>query len=250
MANVPSTTENRIDLLFAQFPILRQVDAPTLGMLGQAERIKAPSDTFLFGVGDRCSSFLLLLEGKIRVYISSDEGREMSLYRIEPGQTCLLTTSCLMGSSPYPAIGRTETDVHGLAIESDTFYKLLASSAEFRNLVFQDFGGRLSVIIQLTHEVAFNKLDIRLADFLATTDLAKITHHQIAMELGTVREIVSRLLKQFQEEGVVKLHRNRIEITDHVKLAKKKHTDVFSTVSSQKKSSCVTQAGCFLLAAV
>lgn len=218
MANVPRSPDNSIDQLLARFPVLQQVDQPALEMLGRASRVKAPANTFLFGVGDRCSSFLLLLEGTIRVYLSSEEGREMSLYRIEPGQTCLLTTSCMMGSSPYPAIGRTETEVRGLAIDNDVFYSLLASSAEFRNLVFQDFGDRLSVIIQLTHEVAFNKLDLRLADFLATRDLSKITHQQIAMELGTVREIISRLLKQFQGEGVVKLHRNRIEITDHAKL--------------------------------
>lgn len=221
MADLSSKTEDSLGQLLARFPVLEHVDAPTLRTLGQANRIKAPANTFLFGVGERCSSFLLLLEGRIRVYISSDEGREMSLYRIEPGQTCLLTTSCLMGGSPYPAIGRTETDVQGLAIENDKFNTLLASSAEFRRLVFQDFGDRLSLIIQLAHEVAFNKLDLRLADFLSKKDLSKITHHQIAMELGTVREIVSRLLKQFQDEGMVKLHRNRIEITDQLKLTKR-----------------------------
>ncbi len=220
MANF-SGKSTLLDQMFAQFPGLREVDLATRELLERGNPISAPSGTFLFGVGDRCNSFLLLLKGKVRVYVSSDEGREMSLYRIEPGQTCLLTTSCLMGSSPYPAIGRAETEVSGIAIGNDIFNALLASSAEFRKLVFQDFGDRLSLIIQLTHEVAFNKLDLRLADFLATRDLSKITHQQIAMELGTVREIVSRLLKLFQDEGLVKLHRNRIEIVDHLKLAKK-----------------------------
>jgi len=98
------------------------------------------------------------------------------------------------------------------------FDELLTSSSEFRELVFKDFGQRLSIIIQLTQEVAFNKLDLRLAQFLLSQDLTKITHQQIALELGTVREIISRLLKQFQDDELVKLHRNRIQILDSVAL--------------------------------
>lgn len=98
------------------------------------------------------------------------------------------------------------------------FDELLTGSAEFRELVFKDFSQRLSIIIQLTQEVAFNKLDLRLAQFLLNHDLSKITHQQIALELGTVREIISRLLKQFQDEGLVKLHRNRIQLLDSVAL--------------------------------
>ena len=199
------------------FPSLSTMDPTSQAILEKGRSIKAPAGTFLFGVGDLCNSFLLLLDGTVRVYVGSDEGREMSLYRIEPGKTCLLTTSCLMGETTYPAIGRAETDIFGFAIDNQAFDELLKVS-EFRELVFKDFGNRLSIIIQLMQEVAFNKLDLRLAQFLLAKDLSKITHQQIAFELGTVREIISRLLKQFQEEGLVKLHRNRIELLDLVRL--------------------------------
>ena len=200
------------------FPSLRNMNPASQAILSQGRMMKAPAGTFLFGVGDLCNSFLLLLDGTVRVYIGSDEGREMSLYRIEPGRTCLLTTSCLMGQTSYPAIGRAETEILGFVISNPLFDQLLTGSPEFRELVFKDFGHRLSIIIQLTQEVAFNKLDLRLAQFLLAKDLSKITHQQIALELGTVREIVSRLLKQFQEDGLVKLHRNRIELLDWSRL--------------------------------
>jgi len=200
------------------FPSLAAMDPASQSILGQGRMMNARAGTFLFGVGDLCNNFLLLLDGTVRVYIGSDEGREMSLYRIDPGNTCLLTTSCLMGQNTYPAIGRAESDISGFVIDNASFDKLLTGSREFSQLVFKDFGSRLSIIIQLTQEVAFNKLDLRLAQFLLAEDLSKITHQQIALELGTVREIISRLLKQFQDEGLVKLHRNRIELLEPTRL--------------------------------
>ena len=203
------------------FPSLGSMAPSSQAVLSKGRIMKAPAGTFLFGVGDLCNSFLLLLDGTVRVYIGSDEGREMSLYRVETGKTCLLTTSCLMGQATYPAIGRAETDIFGFVIDNALFDELLISSPEFRVLVFKDFGQRLSIIIRLMQEVAFNKLDLRLTQFLLVKDLSKITHQQIALELGTVREIISRLLKQFQEEGLVKLHRNRIEVTNRIGLAER-----------------------------
>ena len=200
------------------FPKLGQLDDPLRSKLSSANVIQAPAGTFLFGVGDLCDSFLLLLNGTVRVYVGSDEGRELSLYRIDPGTTCLLTTSCLIGNNTYPAIGRAETDIRGVALNDKLFNELLVQSPEFRQMVFDDFGSRLSIVIQLTQEVAFRKLDLRLAQFLLMHDLSKITHQEIALELGTVREIVSRLLKQFQDDGYVKLHRNRIAIENRAAL--------------------------------
>lgn len=212
---------NSLEKVIEAFPSLGSMSPASQAILSKGRAKKAPAGTFLFGVGDLCNSFLLLLSGTVRVYVGSEEGREMSLYRVEPGKTCLLTTSCLMGQSAYPAIGRAETDVSGFVIGNPLFDELLTGSSEFRELVFKDFGNRLSIIIQLTQEVAFNKLDLRLAQFLLGEDLSKITHQQIALELGTVREIISRLLKQFQEEGLVKLHRSRIEITNRIGLAQR-----------------------------
>ncbi len=203
------------------FPQLEHMAPDLQERLATGKTVQARSGSFLFGVGDLCSSFLLLLEGSVRVYLSSVEGREISLYRIEPGQTCLLTTSCLMGQTHYPAIGRAESDIKGIALSNRAFNELIVKSPEFRELVFNDFGSRLAIMLRLMQEVSFQKLDLRLGQFLLGNDLSKITHQEIALELGTVREIISRLLKQFQLEGLVKLHRNRIEILDRIALSKR-----------------------------
>ena len=207
--------------LVQQFPRLDEMSEALKERLATGQTIRAKAGTFLFGVADECHSFIFLLEGSVRVYVSSGEGREMSLYRIEPGNTCLLTTSCLMGQSSYPAIGRAETDITGFAIGDGLFNELLVQSDQFRELVFGNFGSRLAFVIQLMQEVAFHKLDLRLGQFLLNNDLSKITHQAIALELGTVREIISRLLKQFQQDGLVKLHRNRIEILNRIALAER-----------------------------
>ena len=214
-----SEVQDSLTKIIEKFPSLGPMNPASRALLSRGRMMKAPAGTFLFGVGDLCNSFLLLLDGTVRVYVGSAEGREMSLYRIDPGKTCLLTTSCLMGQPTYPALGRAETAIYGFVISNPLFDELLTGSPEFRELVFKDFGNRLSIIIRLTQEVAFNKLDLRLAQFLLGQDVSKITHQQIALELGTVREIISRLLKQFQEEGLVKLHRNRIEIADRIGLS-------------------------------
>jgi len=143
-------------------------------------------------------------------------GREMLLYRVEPGESCIITSSCLLGHAPYTARGEAETPITLLILPSPVFDRLVAEQARFRDFVFHLFSERLAELMQLVEEVAFHRLDQRLAKLLLAKngDTLHATHQQLAEELGSVREIVSRLLKGFAAQGLVALGREQIGILD------------------------------------
>ncbi len=155
----------------------------------------------------------LVLEGRIKVSKRAENGREIRLYGVHPGELCIVTVSCLLGNDPYPATGVAETAVTALALPRPLFLRLTAEHAPFRQVVFGLFAERLTGLMQLVEEVAFRRLDRRLAAWLASRGPTIAASHQaIADELGSVREIVSRLLKQFEEAGYVSLGRERIQV--------------------------------------
>jgi len=176
----------------------------------------------VFSPGQSCDAFLVVKTGSVRVSTATESGRELVLYRVGPRETCVLTTASLLSSADYDAEGVAETDVEALAVPKTAFEELLARSSAFRQFVFGSFGNRLRDLIALVQEVSQRQVDRRLARFLiehgAAGSLA-ITHQDIATELGTAREVVSRLLKQFEAEGLVRLERRQIEIADRDKLA-------------------------------
>lgn len=161
---------------------------------------------------------MFVLSGTICVTRVGENGREIVLYRVASGDTCLLTTSCLIAGERYPAEGFAETDVRAVALADDLFNEALAISAEFRAFVFASFGVRLTALLLLVDAVTFGRADARLARYLVESVSASgevsVTHRQLAAELGTAREVVSRLLKAFERRGYVRLARGRIVITD------------------------------------
>jgi len=186
-------------------------------VVGEAVPIAAPAGSVLFRPGDVCTLYLLLLRGTVRVQLVTPSGHQLLLYRVEPGQTCVLTTSCLLAHETYAAEGVAETALTGLGLSPTLFECLLADSAEFRQLVFTDFGHRLGDLMLLLNEVAFRRIDARLADWLIQRQdregsIIRQTHHDIAAELGTAREVVSRQLKEFERQGLLRLARGQIEI--------------------------------------
>jgi CRP/FNR family transcriptional regulator len=151
----------------------------------------------------------------VRVIKASPNGRELQLYRVDPGESCILTSSCLMGHTRYQARGEVEHDVEMVALPAPVFRQLVSSFEPFRDYIFSLFSERLTDMMQLVSAVAFQKLDQRLATLLlAKANPIRTTHQQLADELGSVREMVSRLLKQFSEQGWVRLGREQIEIAD------------------------------------
>jgi CRP/FNR family transcriptional regulator len=181
---------------------------------------KVPVGTTMFDTHTPCGGFPLVLSGVVKVLQRYPNGREMPLYKVRPGESCLLSGSCLLGHSDYSAAGIAETDVELLVVPPADFHALIASDAAFRNHVFSLFGERLATLLSLVEAIAYQKLDQRLASLLlAKGDTVQATHQVLADELGSVREIVSRLLRAFEDKGWVDLARERILITDRTALA-------------------------------
>lgn len=202
------------------YPMLRELPAAQLDdLLSSAASMRVPVGTVMFDENQPCQGFPLLLSGSIRVIKAAANGRELQLYRVCPGESCILTSGCLLGHSRYPARGIVEEEVTLVALPPAAFRMLLSSYEPFRDYIFGLFSERLTDLMQLVSAVAFQKLDQRLAALLITKPSPiHITHQALADELGSVREIVSRLLKNFAEQGWVHLGREQIEITDEAAL--------------------------------
>ncbi len=201
-----------------RFPALKQLPEEIQQRLQAEGRIVTlPEGTRIFGPGQSPSNFLLLLDGSIRVQQVSESGREIVLYRVAAGQSCALTTACLMGHDDYQGEGVAETRVEAVAIPRATFDDLIASSPVFRRFVFTAFSARITDLFRVIDEIAFSRIDVRLAQKLLQLKNAKgeiaATHQQLAVELGTAREVVSRQLNEFQRRGWIKSGRGVISIT-------------------------------------
>lgn len=201
------------------FPHLNEInDAVINNLMDNAGTINMPAKTTAFRQGDACSNYLLILSGSIKVMTRAENGREIVLYRLGDGDSCVLTTSCLFGNARYPAEGISETDVTALAIPAAHFNEAVQHSKPFREFVFASFSSHLGSLISLVEEVTFGRLDIRLARHLLKScgDNARLetTHQQLATELGSAREVISRLLKDLESRGWLKLSRGSVEILD------------------------------------
>lgn len=206
-------TENWI----ANFPGLRKLQPDVVGPLIDASRVvRLPAGTRIFGPGQAPDAFLLLIRGTVRVQQVSETGREIVLYRVSAGESCALTTACLMGYEDYQAEAIAETDVEAVAIPRATFDDLIARSPDFRRFVFTAFSHRVTDLFRVIEEVAFSRVDVRLAQRLLerANDKGRVdlTHQQLAAELGTAREVVSRQLNEFQRRGWITASRGAIDI--------------------------------------
>jgi CRP/FNR family transcriptional regulator len=208
--------------LLRQYPMLCELPTAELSeLLTTASVIHLQAGAVVFDENQPCQGFPLLLSGCIRVIKPSANGRELQLYRVVAGESCILTTSCLLGHAHYHARGIAELDTEMAMLSPALFEKLLSLHKPFRDYTFSLFSERLSDLMQLVSAIAFQKLDQRLAVLLANKPNSLHTTHQaLADELGTAREIVSRLLKNFAEQGWIHLGREHIEIVDAAALLK------------------------------
>jgi CRP/FNR family transcriptional regulator len=178
-----------------------------------------PAGTRLFDERSPCGVFPLVIEGRVKVAKLSPTGREIVLYRVGAGQSCLLTSSCLLSRRDYSATGIAETEVTLVAVPRDLFDSLIAGAPGFRDYVHALFADRIGELMMLVEEVAFRRLDQRLASHLiARGPVVAARHQDIASELGSVREMVSRLLGDFEDRGLISLGRGRIEVVDSPRL--------------------------------
>jgi CRP/FNR family transcriptional regulator len=214
-----SDTKSR---LLQQYPMLREMPGNKLeDLLATASTMHLPAGTVVFDENQSCKGFPLLLSGSIRVIKAAPNGRELMLYHVMPGESCILTSSCLLGHTRYRARGIAEQAMELVLLPAAAFQALIGTQEAFRSYVFHLFSDRLTDLMQLVSAVAFQKLDQRLAHLLTSkTSPIHATHQALADELGSAREIVSRLLKGYAEHGWVKLGREQIEITDKAALKK------------------------------
>ena len=182
-------------------------------LIDEAQLLRAPAGGVLFDAKQPCRGFPLVLSGSVRVFKAGPNGREILLYRVEPGQSCILSGGCLLAHSDYSASGVAETEVEVFSIPPAQFHELMLQFEPFRRFVFGMYADRLGEVMELVEEVAFRRLDARLAQALIRRGpVIEGTHQALADELGSVREIVSRLLRSFEQQGWVRLERERITL--------------------------------------
>jgi len=200
---------------------------PDLAALPPAERERLqqrgvvaalPAGTVIFAPGKEAENFLLVLEGTVRVQQVSPSGREIVLYRVSGGEACIMTTSCLLSHEAYLAEGLAETDIRAVVIPRAAFEEMLGTSPGFRRIVFSGYSHRISDLMHVVEEVAFQRLDKRLAQRLLALAGSKTeivaTHQELAAELGTAREVVGRQLKELERRGWVTLSRGQVHLAD------------------------------------
>jgi CRP/FNR family transcriptional regulator, anaerobic regulatory protein len=198
--------------------LLRLPEAARAGLVADSRLASLPAGTVIFGPGRVPENLLLLVEGCVRVQQTAEGGREVVLYRVGAGESCVLTTACLLGCEGYPAEGIAETDVRAVMVPRRVFEDLIARSAEFRRFVFAAYARRITDLIRVIDDIAFRRIDVRLSQRLlglaGPDGTVRATHQDVALELGTAREVVSRQLHEFQRRGWVALGRGQIRLVE------------------------------------
>lgn len=207
-------------------PLLQALPASVRERLAAQPVHDLAPGTRVFERNAACGGFPLILSGCVRVFRHLANGRRIELYRVTPTQPCILSLGCLLGGSAYPASGVTSGHTRMLVMPTDVFNTCVGENAAFRTSMFRVLGERLVHTMELVEEIATLQLDIRLAAALlqhadALSDPAlhiRITHQELADELGTVREMISRLLDDFEQRGMVELGRARLRVTNRTAL--------------------------------
>lgn len=184
--------------------------------------IKARS--VLFHPGVRPEGFLIVIDGRVGVYLVGKGGRELLLYSVSRGETCIQTTLGLLGQEPYSAEAVAETDLVAVMVPQATFETLVATSGAFRGFVFRAFAARVADVMFVLEQVAFVKVESRLAHVLREradpSGTVSATHQELAVAIGSAREVVTRQLRALASRGLVALERGAIEIVDPAELAR------------------------------
>ena len=206
-----------------RFPGLSRLEPTTKKLLLQRSTIVTmPEKAIIFGPGKSPENMLFLLNGTVRVQQVSETGHEIVLYRINAGESCVLTTACLLAYDDYSAEGLAESEVRAAAVPRQVFDNLVAQSPSFRNFVFAAFSKRITDLFLVIDEVAFQRMDVRLAHKLIKlskgSDQISTTHQKLSVELGTAREVISRQLQEFQRRGWVAQSRGTVRILNRAKL--------------------------------
>ncbi len=201
------------------FPMLQNIDPVARDILTQSSRVETkPAGSIIFSEGQPCKFFLIVLKGSSRVHKKSTDGNEVVLYRIKAGEACGLSMSSILTGSPCKANALAETDMVIVSIPKANFRRAMAACDQFSRMVLASLDQNVNQIVSLVGETIFGRLDGRLAQRLLNMQdddgIIHATHDDIAAELGSAREVISRLLKEFEKQGYLQLFRGRIHIVD------------------------------------
>lgn len=194
---------------------LNEIDRSNL--LRRCRQLNIPAGTTIFGPGESCAGLPLIIKGAIRLQMSSISGNEIVLYRLKGGDVCPLSLACLFGSGRYDSEAIAEEDSHVLLLAACTAERLIDEDPIFRRYVLESYGNRMQTLMGVIEEVAFGRVSQRLAERLLSIQrdgAVHATHQSLAAELGTAREVISRLLKDFERKGLVQLERGKVELID------------------------------------
>lgn len=193
------------------------------GPVTEAVEVELDVGQCVFSQGQSAENFVVVTEGCVTVFARSDDGKEVVLYRVRPGELCILTTACVISHTPYPADAVTDIRTKARIIPIADFEKFLDQSDEFRQFVFAGMGQRLAQVTKRFEHMVLDSIERRLATFLlsqsATQAVIALTHEKLASEIGTAREVISRHLNSMEKDSLVKLSRGEIEIIDREGLA-------------------------------
>jgi CRP/FNR family transcriptional regulator len=211
----------------AMLPFLADRNAPvTQAFIAQATLLRFPVAATVFEEGDLCSAFAILARGRVRVFKIGETGREITLYRFARGESCILTASCILSDRQFPAIATVEEAADAFVLPHTVFQGWIERFPPWRDYLFQLLSERLATVMAVVDEVAFRRMDVRIAEFLlhglpGGGDTLALTHQQVAAELGTSREVVSRILADFAAGGLIQLTRGSITVLDRTRLERR-----------------------------
>lgn len=196
------------------YPFLKQLEPEALQFLNtHIKPIKIPKSTLLFYQGDICDNILWLTSGEVRLYTQSDNIEVITLYILKAGEQCIVNTASLLSQTNAVASAETITDIEGYLIDVESVKKLSKMSDVYQNYLFSLYQLRFEELTSLINDIKFKRLDTRILEWLNKQPgkMIDTTHEQLAVELGSSRVVVSRLLKELEQKGTLKLHRGKIE---------------------------------------
>jgi CRP/FNR family transcriptional regulator len=212
-------TQEQSERIARALPILARADPHLRREFQQTAyfaRIPAGRDVFV--EGDRADAIALLISGVVRVYKIGETGREITLYRFGSGESCILTANAILSQQDFPAIATVEQDAEAVMIPAQAFRDWVSRYDLWRSFVFDLLSQRLASVIAIVDEVAFRRMDARIAAFLVergqVENPVRITHQEIAAELGSSREVISRILEDFASLQLIRPARGTVEILD------------------------------------
>ncbi len=221
LEEVMMKTESKRDEIIRILPFVEVLNAEEQNLLLEnAFEVRYPAGKFLVENGALCENVYVVLDGLIRIYKMSEEGREITYYRVGKGETCLFTMGCILEHEPFDAMAQVEKESRVLAIPGYFFEQLMNANPAFRNYVIRRLLTTITDLMMLTEEVTFHSMTQRLAGFLVNTshDQGKttiiMTHEKISQELGTAREVVSRMLKELEKKDILELSRGKIRLME------------------------------------